>query len=105
MRAVTVVPHEASSAALSDIDEPSTESGEVLVDTLAVGVCGTDIEIVRGDYGWLPPGKARLVLGHESLGRVADAPTGSGLNKGDLVVGIVRRPDPEPCPACAVGQW
>ena len=24
---------------------------------------------------------------------------------GDLVVGIVRRPDPVPCPACAAGEW
>jgi threonine dehydrogenase-like Zn-dependent dehydrogenase len=29
----------------------------------------------------------------------------SGLKKGDLVVGIVRRPDPVPCPSCAVGEW
>ena len=28
-----------------------------------------------------------------------------GLKKGDLVVGIVRRPDPVPCPNCAVGEW
>ena len=26
-------------------------------------------------------------------------------SKGDLVVGIVRRPDPVPCPNCAVGEW
>ena len=32
-----------------------------------------------------------------------EAPEGSGLQPGDLVVGIVRRPDPVPCPACAVG--
>ena len=25
--------------------------------------------------------------------------------RGDLVVGIVRRPDPVPCPACAAGEW
>ena len=105
MRAVTVVPLTANSAELSDIAEPATSEGSVLVDTMAVGVCGTDAEIVRGDYGWLPPGRDRLVLGHESLGRVAEAPAGSELSVGDLVVGIVRRPDPEPCPACAVGQW
>ena len=29
----------------------------------------------------------------------------SSLKKGDLVVGIVRRPDPVPCPNCAVGEW
>jgi threonine dehydrogenase-like Zn-dependent dehydrogenase len=46
-----------------------------------------------------------LVLGHESLGAVEAAPAESGLKAGDLVVGIVRRPDPVPCPACAVGEW
>jgi threonine dehydrogenase-like Zn-dependent dehydrogenase len=45
------------------------------------------------------------VLGHESLGRVIDPGPRSSLKKGDLVVGIVRRPDPVPCPSCAVGEW
>jgi threonine dehydrogenase-like Zn-dependent dehydrogenase len=71
----------------------------------ALGVCGTDHEIVSGEYGWAPPGEARLVLGHESLGTIEDAPDGSGFAVGDQVVGIVRRPDPLPCPACAVGEW
>ena len=33
------------------------------------------------------------------------APADSEVAPGDLVVGIVRRPDPQPCPACAVGEW
>ncbi len=48
---------------------------------------------------------SRLVLGHESLGRVIDPGPRSSFKKGDLVVGIVRRPDPVPCPNCAVGEW
>jgi threonine dehydrogenase-like Zn-dependent dehydrogenase len=36
---------------------------------------------------------------------VLEAPVGSGLAAGDLVIGIVRRPDPVPCPACAAGEW
>jgi threonine dehydrogenase-like Zn-dependent dehydrogenase len=68
-------------------------------------VCGTDLEIVRGDYGEAPPGSERLVIGHESLGRVVEAPDGAPVAPGDLVVGIVRRPDPVPCPNCAVGEW
>jgi threonine dehydrogenase-like Zn-dependent dehydrogenase len=75
------------------------------VDGLAVGVCGTDKEIARGEYGWAPPGRERPVIGHESLGRVRHAPPGSGFAAGDLVVGVVRRPDPEPCGACAHGQF
>ncbi len=105
MKALTVVPKQASSARVSDLPDPPESDGTVLVDVLAVGVCGTDMEILRGDYGWAPPGQERLVLGHESLGRVAEAPAGSGLEPGDLVVGIVRRPDPVPCYSCAVGEW
>jgi threonine dehydrogenase-like Zn-dependent dehydrogenase len=104
MKAWTVTPGKAGSATVRDIDEPPG-SGSVLVETLAIGICGTDNEISRGEYGEAPPGSDFLVLGHESLGRVRDAPAGSGLAAGDLVVGIVRRPDPVPCANCAVGEW
>jgi glucose 1-dehydrogenase len=105
MRAITVAPGQADSARLDDVPEPPDEDGPVLVGTLAIGVCGTDVEIVAGNYGAPPPGVDRLILGHESLGRVLDAPPDCGLARGDLVVGIVRRPDPVPCPNCAVGEW
>src|SRR4051812_16018146 len=105
MRRVTVIPGKAGSARLDDGPEPAAEDGPILVQGLALGVCGTDLEIVRGGYGWAPPGRDRLVLGHESLGRVIEAPEGGGFAAGDLVVGIVRHPDPVPCPNCAVGEW
>jgi len=105
MRAITLDPGTPHSAALEEVPEPGPEEGAVLVDGVALGICGTDAEIVRGEYGSAPPGSKRLILGHESLGRVAEAPAGSGLKTGDLVVGIVRRPDPEPCPSCAAGEW
>lgn len=105
MRALTLIPQRPGSLAVTDIEEPVPRDGELLVDGLAVGVCGTDREIVAGEYGWAPPGRERLVLGHESLGRVRSAPDGSGFAPGDLVVGVVRRPDPEPCGACARGQF
>src|SRR6185312_4363719 len=84
---------------------PPESDGSVLVRALALGICGTDREIVAGDYGWAPEGQDRLILGHESLGRVEEAPDDCGFAKGDLVAGIVRRPDPVPCPACAAGVW
>jgi len=105
MRAVTVVPLQPDSVELTDMPEPPESDGPVLVDTLAVGVCGTDLEIIHGDYGWAPEGQDRLIVGHESLGRVVEAPAGSGVDTGDLVVGIVRRADPVPCPNCAVDEW
>jgi threonine dehydrogenase-like Zn-dependent dehydrogenase len=105
VRALTVKPLEAGSAAVEDVPDPVPGDGDLLVQGLAVGVCGTDREIVSGAYGWAPPGRERLVLGHESLGRVLRAPSGSGFNPGDLVAGVVRRPDPVPCGACARGEF
>jgi glucose 1-dehydrogenase len=105
MRALTTAPGTADSARIEEVADPPVSDGEVLVRTLALGVCGTDRDIVAGAYGWAPPGQERLVLGHESLGVVVHAPVGCGLQAGDLVVGIVRRPDPVPCVACAVGEW
>jgi len=104
MRAITVLPRTPHSARLEDVAEPAESDGSVLVRSLALGVCGTDREILNGSYGFAPPGQQRLILGHESLGAVEAAPNGCGLAPGDLVVGIVRRPDPEPCIACAVGE-
>ena len=105
MRALTVVPMTQGSLAVTDMPDPVPGNGELLVEGIALGVCGTDREIAAGGYGWAPPGADRLVLGHESLGRVRNAPDGGGPRPGDLVVGIVRRPDPEPCPACARGEF
>ncbi len=105
MHAVTVRPGTKDSVEVREVPDPAPAAGELVVDGLAMGVCGTDKEIVRGEYGSAPPGRAWLVLGHESLGRVREAPPGSGFSAGDLVAGVVRRPDPEPCGACARGEF
>jgi glucose 1-dehydrogenase len=105
MRAITIIPMKPGSVRVDEIGEVRPGSSDLLVEGLAMGVCGTDLELVRGLYGWAPPGRERLILGHESLGRVLEAPPASGFQRGDLVVGIVRRPDPVPCPHCAVMQW
>ena len=73
--------------------------------SLGLGICGTDRELIEGRYGEAAPGHERLVIGHESLGRVITAPAHSGFGTGDIVVGIVRHPDPVPCPNCALGEW
>jgi threonine dehydrogenase-like Zn-dependent dehydrogenase len=104
MRAITLEPGVKDSARLDDVPEPLAADGPILVRTLALGVCGTDREIVAAEYGEAPPGHHRLILGHESLGTVQEAPAGA-LEAGDHVVGIVRRPDPVPCSACAAGEW
>jgi threonine dehydrogenase-like Zn-dependent dehydrogenase len=105
MHALTVQPLVPGTARIDDLPAPDPGDSLLLVDGIALGICGTDREIVAGAYGWAPPGRDRLVIGHESLGRVRQAPAGSDFNAGDLVVGVVRRPDPQPCGACARGEF
>jgi glucose 1-dehydrogenase len=105
MRALTVAPGFANSARVEDVADPHASDGAIMVRTVVLGVCGTDREIVGGHFGSAPPGETRLVIGHESLGIVQEAPPDCGVGAGDHVVGIVRRPDPVPCSSCAVGEW
>lgn len=105
MRALTVEPGIAGSVRIEELPDPVYREGMVLVRGIALGICGTDREIVNGAYGKAPPGGKRMILGHESLGRVERAPSGSDLHPGDLVIGMVRHPDPVPCASCAAGEW
>jgi glucose 1-dehydrogenase len=82
-------------ARLEEVPEPSMADGPIQVRTLALGVCGTDREILVAEYGEAPPGQDRLVLGHESLGAVEQATDGA-FKPGDVVVGITRRPTQSP---------
>lgn len=93
MRALTVYPGSAGSGSVREVADPVPAHGEVLVEVVRTGVCGTDSEIERGEYGSAPDGDRALVLGHECLGRLAD---------GSLVVPSVRRPDG--CLSCLAGE-
>lgn len=105
MKAITVVPGQPGQVQVANLPDPAPEPGTLLVQGRLLGICGTDVDIVENGYGWPPPGAERLLIGHESLGTVLEAPDGSGFEAGDLVVGIVRRPDPVPCEPCAQGEW
>ena len=104
MKAITVVPGRPDQVRVSEVAEPTPGPGALLVAGRLLGICGTDRDIVeREGYGWPPPGRDRLLIGHECLGTVLDAPPGSGFAPGDPVVGMVRRPDPVPCEPCSRG--
>ena len=57
MKAITVEPLKPGTARYEDVPEPDMRDGSVLVEAVAVGVCGTDVEIVEGKYGWAPAGQ------------------------------------------------
>jgi threonine dehydrogenase-like Zn-dependent dehydrogenase len=101
MRAVAVLPGTRESAHVrDDVPEPTTSEFLAQVRVLETGICGTDVEIHEGLYGQAPPGSPYLVLGHENLGVVETAPSGSGLAPGQLVVSTVRRPCADRCRPC-----
>ena len=93
---MTVVPGQKGTAVIEEVPGPDMQDGALLVRGPAVGICGTDREIAEGAQGTPPSGEARLVIGHESLGEVLEAPRGSGFAPGDPVVRIARQPGADP---------
>jgi threonine dehydrogenase-like Zn-dependent dehydrogenase len=97
MKAVAVTPKEVNTARLVTMKKPTLSDVPggrgVVVEVLSVGACGTDREINNGEYGVAPKGFDFLVLGHESLGRVAEIGENvKDLEVGNYVVATVRRP-------------
>ena len=79
VRALTVIPLQAGSAAVTEMPDPEPGPGELLVDGIALGVCGTDREIADGEYGWAPPGSERLCSATSRSAACCEAPAGSGF--------------------------
>jgi threonine dehydrogenase-like Zn-dependent dehydrogenase len=106
MKSIAVFP-KSRELRLVEEPEPRLETPtQVRLRMLDVGVCGTDREICAFEYGTPPPARDYLVLGHESLGEIAEIGAGvTGLRPGDLVVPMVRRPCPhDHCTACRGGR-
>src|SRR5438445_13497284 len=65
---------------LREVEKPSPKKGEILIEMRSCGVCGTDLEKIRGEAA-TPP-----VLGHEVVGVVAELGRGvRGIHTGDRV--------------------
>lgn len=84
-------------------ESPSAGPGEVLIDIVATGICGSDIHGYTGDNGRRIPGQ---VMGHETVGRIAAV--GDDVEPGAFPEGQAVTFNPliscTSCPACAAGQ-
>ena len=66
---------------IEDTERPRARGGEIVVEMEACGLCGSDLEKIRGSYTAAPP-----VIGHEAVGVVADVGSGvSGIRRGSRV--------------------
>ena len=102
MRAVAMFPAEKKIRVVERPAPTIQADDQVRLRMLQVGVCGTDHEIARFEYGTPPAGEPYLVMGHESLGEVVEVGKAvTGIKPGDLIVTTVRRPCGRPeCRPC-----
>ncbi|NND86090.1 MAG: alcohol dehydrogenase catalytic domain-containing protein, partial [Nitrosopumilus sp.] len=72
---------EPSKISIDETEKPILESGDILIQMHACGICGSDLEKVFGEYG-----QPSMRLGHEPAGIVLDVGTDvSEFKKGDRV--------------------
>lgn len=91
---------------MADHPDPGAPGpGEVRLQLMECGVCGTDRGIAEREFGAPPPGEDVLILGHEAVARVEAAGPGvAGLRPGQLVVPMVRRNCQPGCAMCRRGR-
>lgn len=85
---------------IAEVDVEAPGAGDVLVRMSAIGICGSDLHVVRGE--WTRP--VPMILGHEGSGTVAAV--GSDVTEfavGDRVV-ISWAPGCQRCKVCADGR-
>jgi len=99
MRAVII--EEPGKVTIGTADEPAPGPREVVVAVAAVGICGTDIHIVDGEFA---PTPYPIIPGHEFAGRVVAV--GGGVT--EVAVGDRVAVDPSlfcgECHYCAIGR-
>lgn len=82
---------------VTEIEEPKSKNGSVVINVEAAGICGSDI------HYWVAGGPVGLVMGHEFCGRVTNPGSREDLKVGDKVTALPISPCGT-CPACLSGN-
>jgi L-iditol 2-dehydrogenase len=82
--------------------DPSPEAGEVVVETLATGICGSDLHLFMGDH---PYAHFPLAQGHEAVGRVVALGPGVDAALEGALVAIEPTLECGECPECRRGAY
>jgi alcohol dehydrogenase, propanol-preferring len=65
-----------------EVPNPLPQEDELLIQVSACGVCHTELDEIEGR---LPPPQLPVILGHQVVGKVIQAPAGSSFQLGDRV--------------------
>ena len=95
------------------IDLPAPGAGEVLLETLACGVCGSDLRYYVGDNPWaqhtlgkqMPVDWGRTILGHEVCARIVAAGPGVEATRVGETVGVIAMKPCGTCHECRAGNF
>ena len=101
---VLTAPNEFS---VTDVDDPKPGLHEVLCRVERVGICGTDLHMIQGDYPGLWPAYLPFIPGHEWSGEVVALGDGAedfGFSIGDRVAGTSHAPCSF-CDNCIAGRY
>ena len=94
MRGLTKLASGPGNVALAERPEPSAAPGQVVLDVVAAGICGTDLHIHDGEYPAVPP----VTMGHEVSGTVAEL--GDGVDPSWLGASVVTETYFSTCGEC-----
>ena len=75
MQALVTQPGKAGTAHIEQVADPAPAAGEVLLRVVEVGVCGTDREIIDGQFGAAPARVRSSRRGHREVTSVRPAIT------------------------------
>jgi L-iditol 2-dehydrogenase len=101
MKAVMKVAPGVGNVELRDIEEPTTQPGQVKIRVAAAGICGTDLHIYKDEFRSWPP----VVLGHEVAGEIVEMGEGvTSLQTGQRVTTETYFSTCGQCRFCRSGQ-
>jgi threonine dehydrogenase-like Zn-dependent dehydrogenase len=83
---------------VEDRPDPQPAGGDILLEIVATGICGSDLHGYTGENGRRHPGQ---IMGHETVGRVLTDPTGTHAAGSLVTVNPVL--GCRACAACAAG--
>jgi L-iditol 2-dehydrogenase len=95
LRGLTKLAPGPGNVALADRPEPSAAPGNVVLEVLGAGICGTDLHIADGEYETVTP----VTMGHEVAGVVAEL--GEGVDASWDGAGVASETYFSTCGGCA----